>query len=104
MARDLSRMEHVKFNHKEQLFGCMAHVILLDAMDGTTAFGGNEYLNKEKENSTATCVMSAHNISTQPDGFDVNLATVLKRVQGMSVYVRSSDQRRQSFAQAVEYH
>ena len=48
--------------------------------------------------------MSVHNITTQRDGFDVNLATVLKRGHGMSVYVRSSDQRHQRFAQAVEYH
>ena len=32
------------------------------------------------------------------------LGTVLKRVHGMSVYVRSSDQRRHRFAQDVEYH
>ena len=97
-------MEHVEFNHKEQLFGCITHVIHLAAMDGITALGGKEYLNIEEEDSAATCVMSVHNITTQPDGFDVNLATVLKRVHGMSVYVRSSDQRRQRFAQAVEYH
>ena len=104
MARALSRMEHVEFNHKEQLFGCMAHVIYLAAMDGITALGGQDYLNIEDEDSAATCVMSMHNITTQPDGFNVNLAKVLKRVHGMSVYVRASDQRRQRFAQAVEYY
>jgi hypothetical protein len=104
MARALSCMEHVEFNHKEQLFGCMAHVIHLAAMDGIKALGGRYYINNEEEDSAATCVMSVHNITTQPDGFDVNLATVIKRVHGMSVYVRSSDQRRQRFAQAVEYH
>ena len=87
MARTLSRMEHVELNHKEQLFDCMAHVIHLAAMDGITSLGGKEYLNNEEEDSAATCVMSVHNITTQPDGFDVNLATILKRVNGMSVYV-----------------
>ena len=48
--------------------------------------------------------MSVLNITTQPDGFDVNLATVLKRVHAMSGDVRASDQRRHRFSQAVEYH
>ena len=76
----------------------MAPVIHLAAMDGFTALGGKEYLNHEEEDSAATCVMSVHNIPTQPIGFDVILATVLKRVHSMSVYVRSSDQRHQRFA------
>ena len=73
MARALSRMEHVEFNHKEQLFGCITHVIHLAAMDGITDIGGKEYVNNEEEDSAATCVMSVHNITTQPDGY-VNLA------------------------------
>ena len=48
--------------------------------------------------------MSVHNITIQPDGCDGNLATVLKRVHGMSVYARSSDKCRQRFAQPVKYH
>ena len=102
MARDLSRMEHVEFNHKERPFGCMAHVIHLAVMDGITALEGKDYLNIEDDDSAATCVMSVHIITNQPDGFDVNLVTVLRHVHGMSVYVRASDQRRQHFAQAVE--
>ena len=82
----------------------MAHVIHLAVMDVITALGGKEYLNNEGEDSNAKYGMSVHSITPQSDGFDVNLATVLKRVPGMSVYVRSSDQRRQRFAQAVEYH
>ena len=69
MARDLSRMENVEFNRKEKLFGCMAHVIHLAAMDGITALEGKEYLNNEEEDSASTCVMSVHNITTQPDGY-----------------------------------
>ena len=64
MARALSRMKHVEFNHKEQLFGCMAHVIHLAAMDGITALGGQDYLNIEDEDSAATCVTLVHNITT----------------------------------------
>ena len=82
MARAISRIEHVEFNHKGQLFGCMAHVIHLAAMDGITALGGKDYLHIEDEESAATCVISVHNITTQPDGLDVNLTTVLKRVHG----------------------
>ena len=76
-------------------FGCI---------DGITALEAKENLNNEEEDSAATCVMSVHNITTQLVGFVVNLATVLKRLYGMSVYVRSFDQRRQRFAKAVEYH
>ena len=59
-------MDHVEFNHKEHLFGCMAYVIHLDRINGITALGGKEYLNNEEEEATATCVMSV----TQSDNFD----------------------------------
>lgn len=65
----------------------------LAAVDGIKAFKRKYYLNIEDEESAITCVMSVHNITTQPDVFKVNLATVLKRVHIMSVYVQSSDQR-----------
>ena len=55
MARALSRMEHVRFNHKEQMFVCMAHVIHLAAKDAITALGGKEYLYNEEEDFAATC-------------------------------------------------
>ena len=73
MTRAPTRMENVEFNHKEQRIVSMAHVIFLAAMDGITDIGGKEYVNNEEEDSAATCVMSVHNITTQPDGY-VNLA------------------------------
>ena len=48
-------MEHVRFNHKEQMFVCMAHVIYLAAKDAITALGGKEYLYNEEEDFAATC-------------------------------------------------
>jgi hypothetical protein len=47
--------------------------------------------------------MQLSNITSEPDGIDINAKTILKRVQGLATYVRASSQRRKKFEKVVSF-
>ena len=64
----------------EHLLGCMAHVINLAAKDGLQAFGFNpDTPDSELTLEQMDNPIHISNITNQPDGFNVNLKTVILR-------------------------
>ncbi|PLW23944.1 hypothetical protein PCASD_14163 [Puccinia coronata f. sp. avenae] len=88
------------FEPSQHLLGCVAHVINLAAKAGLLFLGGDEA--DQSGQPLSTSAMDLSFITTEADGTGVNLKTVLKRVHGLSVHIRSSPQRRQRFKEIVK--
>ncbi|KNZ55697.1 hypothetical protein VP01_2608g4 [Puccinia sorghi] len=73
------------FNHKEDLLGCVAHVINLAAKAALATFGPIDQ--EEDDEELPTSMMDLQVLTHEPSGIHVDLKIVLKRVHGFSVFV-----------------
>jgi hypothetical protein len=97
MAREL-QLQLPSFNTKTNLLGCMAHVINLGAKAGLAVLGGvaeDENVSEEilmandgldESESSRSSVMRISNLTSEPDGIQINLKTILKRMHSMCIY------------------
>jgi hypothetical protein len=100
MGQALSRKTGLNFNPDNQLFGCIAHVINLAAKNGLAVFGTHH--SNDKEDKTISAPEAISMLIDEPDIAHIDISSILKRVHGLSLYVRSTDQHRMRFKQAVD--
>jgi hypothetical protein len=98
-----ARVEQVlsgQFNASEHLSGCVAHVINLAAKDGLEAFGVS-YNKAEREllvnQMDTNNQMDISHLTSQPNGINVNLKTVISRIHGLTTYVQATRQLHEQF-------
>jgi hypothetical protein len=97
------RIEEVlggQFFASDHMLGCMAHVINLAAKDGLAAFGLNAEETKDKTNEDETAGsnrMQMDHITSQPNGSQINIKTIITRIHGLTTYVRATPQQREQF-------
>ena len=85
MARHIQFESEQSFQAEDQLLGCVAHVLNLAAQDGLKALGSDN-LNLDEVNQAGEA-MAISNLVSVPDGSNINLRTVVARIQNWAVYV-----------------
>ena len=91
MARELQTVLP-SFQPKKQLLGCIAHVINLGAKAGLAVLGSLEDEDSHSISMTdmdhTASAMSILNLTSEPDGCGLDLKTVLKKINGLCIFVR----------------
>lgn len=85
MAWHIQFESEQSFQAEDQLLGCVAHVLNLAAQDGLKALGSDN-LNLDEVNQAGEA-MAISNLVSVPDGSNINLRTVVARIQNWAVYV-----------------
>jgi hypothetical protein len=89
-----------QFDASKHLSGCMAHVINLAAKDGLQAFGVSYNDTEGKvlvDQMDSINQMHISHLTSQPDGINVNLKTVISHFHGLTTHVQATPQRCKQF-------
>jgi hypothetical protein len=91
------------FEANIQLLGCMAHVINLAAQDGIKVFGSSSGTEKDSEEEVTLRQMDIGNLVDQPDGFGLDLSTIVSCVHGLVTYICGLPQRCKGFQTVANF-
>lgn len=104
MAKAIETASGGNFEADKQLLGCVAHVLNLAAVAGLKVLGPLDDM-ESSENSSENLPanpMAINALVDTPDGAHVDMASLYKRIHGISSYTRASPQRLESFQNFVQ--